>query len=283
MKKIKTQNSLKKFLAARYRDFVLKPAFKLIKRHQEKAKIKFWTMPFDAICKAQILNGFYEKELLEGMCKLALDKDGVALDIGANVGNHSLFLASQFSHVVAFEPVPRNCWILKSNIHLNNIKNITVIEKGLSDRNRKMVINNLDPENTNTPLGELDDRFSDHDSVDVVVGDQLVSELVLSRRICLIKIDVEGHEVDVVRGLTKTIEKCKPLIFWEAFNLEEVNKTRRVLESIGYRNFYHLSSNGFEGGLLGKALGRLGRSTVLMKIDECQNFDGLNVASVSEI
>ena len=96
MKKVSKDSYIKNFLQQRYRDFVLKPALKILNKHQQHASIRFWTMPYDSICKAMILNKFYESQLLEGMCEIVKNKDGIALDIGANLGNHSLYFSKQF-------------------------------------------------------------------------------------------------------------------------------------------------------------------------------------------
>jgi hypothetical protein len=66
-------------------------------------------MPYDSIGQAIILNGFYERELLQGMCSLVLDKNSIALDVGANIGNHSLFFSNNFDSVISFEPMASNC------------------------------------------------------------------------------------------------------------------------------------------------------------------------------
>lgn len=283
MREIGGRGLLTTFIEGRYRDFFLKPALNCLKKQQAKAKVKFWTMPFDAICVAQILHGFYEKNLLSGICELTKDKDGVALDIGANIGNHTLYLAQEFDYVVAFEPVPRNCWILKANLHLNNIDNVALIERGLSNKNSKMVVNNPDPENTNTPLGEINSDAIGQTIVEVVVGDEQIEQLGLKNKIRVIKVDVEGHEPEVFDGLRRTIEKHRPIIFWEAFNMVEANKTREILEAIGYENFYHLTPSRFKSRTLNKIWSSVGRGALLVPMDNCHLFDGLNVASIQKL
>jgi hypothetical protein len=96
MKKVTNNALIASFISNKYRDLILKPALKLLNRNQKNAPCNFWTMPYDSICQAIILNGFYERELLEGMCALVKDKNGIALDIGANIGNHSLFFSKHF-------------------------------------------------------------------------------------------------------------------------------------------------------------------------------------------
>jgi hypothetical protein len=76
MKKVTNNPFITSFLKNKYRDFILKPALKLLNRNQKTAQCTFWTMPYDSICQSIILNGFYERELLQGMCALVKDKKG---------------------------------------------------------------------------------------------------------------------------------------------------------------------------------------------------------------
>jgi FkbM family methyltransferase len=283
MKKITSDNYIKNFFEQRYRDFVLKPALKIINKHQAKSELIFWTMPFDTICKNITLNKFYEAELLNGMCELANNKDSIAIDIGANIGNHSLFFANKFKQVIAFEPVPSNCWIVKSNAYLNKIDNLILIEKGLSNKNTQMAVDTSNRENTNNGISQIIKNSNNQIVVDIVIVDEEIEKLKLSKKIEIIKIDVEGHEPFVVEGLKKTIEKNKPLIFWEAFSRDEVNKTKVLLEQGGYRYFYHITPNRFSNKFFNKLWKSVSKATYLIKMDQCQNFDGMNVASIKEL
>ncbi len=283
MKKITQDSYIKNFTEQRYRDFVLKPALKLLNAHQKKSESVFWTMPFDTICKNITLNHFYEPELLNGMCELVKDKDGIALDIGANIGNHSLFFANRFAKVISFEPVPSNCWIVKSNLYLNGIQNLVLIKKGLSNKNIKMALDSSNPKNTNNGVSAISEVLGSQTIIDVVIGDEEISKLSLDKKVVLIKIDVEGHEPFVVEGLKATIKKDMPTIFWEAFSREEANRTKVLLEDMGYKNFYHLTPNRFHNRLLNKIWRSISKATFIVGFDSCQRFDGMNVASKTDL
>lgn len=283
MKKITKDVHLKNFLEQKYRDFVLKPALKIVNKHQAKSDTIFWTMPFDSICKNIILNKFYEIELLNGMCELVNNKDGVVIDIGANIGNHSLYFAKKFKQVIAFEPLPSNCWILKSNLYLNKINNLMLIEKGLSNINTQMAVDASNRKNTNNSVSEIIEGSNNQIVVDVAIGDEEIEKLNLDKKIDVIKIDVEGHEPFVVEGLKKTIEKNKPLIFWEAFSKAEADKTKVLLEQMGYAYFYHITPNRFGNKFLNGLWRSISRATYLVEIEGCRKFDGMNVASSEKL
>ena len=296
--KITKDNYLKTFIEKRYRDLVLKPALKLINKHQAKSKVRFWTMPYDTICKTITLNNFYEIEMLQGMCEIVKNKDGVVLDVGANIGNHSLYFAKVFNTVISFEPVPSNCWILQANAYLNKISNLKLIQKGLSNKNIKMTMDSSNRENTNNAVFEPNknsenqiigdpvigvfepNKNSENQIiVDVVIGDEEIEKLNLNKKIEMIKIDVEGHEPFVVEGLKRTIQKDMPIIFWEAFSTHEANKTKFLLEEMGYKYFYHLTPNKFSNKFGNKLHRAISKATYIEDFDECEIFDEMNVAS----
>jgi FkbM family methyltransferase len=243
-------------------------------------------MPYDSICQAIILNGFYERELLQGMCALVKDKNGIALDIGANIGNHSLFFSKHFDAVISFEPAPNNCLLLKANIFLNQIQNITLIEKALSNCNTKMGIDKGNSRNTNNTISELSKKDEDATNqimIDVAVGDTELEILNLGQKINLIKIDVEGHEPLVVEGLRKTISTHQPIVYWEAFSKDEAEKTKALLMEMGYSNFYHLTTKKYQSRLMNKLIKSFTNAAYLVEFDKCTQFDGMNAASVEQI
>jgi FkbM family methyltransferase len=286
MKKVTNNPFIASFLSNKYRDLILKPALKLLNKNQKTADCHFWTMPYDSICQSIILNGFYERELLQGMCELVKDKNGIALDIGANIGNHSLFFSKYFDAVISFEPAPNNCLLLKANLFLNQTQNITLIEKALSNTNTRMGIDKGNSRNTNNTISELHKKDEDAVNqimIDVVVGDEVIEALNLKQKINLIKIDVEGHEPFVVEGLKKTITTHQPIVYWEAFSKEEAEKTKTLLMEMGYSNFYHLTTKKYQNRLLNKLIKSFTNAAYLVHLDQCTQFDGMNVASVGKL
>jgi FkbM family methyltransferase len=276
-KKLLNTSLVKSFVDTQYKNLILRPALKLLNRRGDYPA--FWTMPYDTICREILINGYYEKELLMGMNKLVENKVGTVLDIGANIGNHTVFFSRIFEKVISFEPVPRNCWILKANLHLNQIKNVHLIEKGLGNKNEKLFFKN-EPRNTNDRLsGSNPSETIGENMVDVVIGDEELSKLSYPTPILMIKIDVEGLEPDVIMGLENTISINKPIIFWEAFHKEAVEQSRVLLTKLGYNHFYHLTKNRFSNRLMNKLANSFGRSVYLKPLEQCSSYEGMNVAS----
>lgn len=244
-------------------------------------------MPYDPICREILESGFYEKELLLAMQLLAKGKEGIAIDVGANIGNHTIFFSKIFPQVIAFEPAPRNCWILKANLHLNRISNVTLVEKGLGAKEEFLLLGNDDPENTNNgfslePVG-YSQTLGNSRQIEVVRGDDELETLGVECEIAIIKVDVEGFEPRVLQGLEKTILKHHPIIFWEAFTHETANTSVEILQAMGYRYFYHITTNKFDNRLANKLSNAFGKAAYLIPLGECKNLDGMNAAMMDAV
>ena len=141
----------------------------------------------------------------------------IFMDIGANVGHHSIFLSKFASQVLAFEPYPKVNMQFKQQIAHNNISNIQIFETGLSDR--RETLNYYAPTGNNEGIGSFDESSigkgnTSYGQLELREGDQII-ESDSWKNIKLIKIDVEGFEKKVIKGLTRTIEEERPVIVCE--------------------------------------------------------------------
>ena len=141
----------------------------------------------------------------------------IFMDIGANVGHHSIFLSKFASQVLAFEPYPKVNIQFKQQIAHNKISNIQIFENGLSDR--RETLNYYAPTGNNEGIGSFDESSigkgnTSYGKLELQEGDQVI-ESDSWKDIKLIKIDVEGFEKKVIKGLTRTIEKERPVIVCE--------------------------------------------------------------------
>lgn len=148
-------------------------------------------------------------------------KDLVFFDVGANAGNHSLFMSRLVERVHAFEPFERVRGQLKDNIALNNITNIMVHPFGLSNEDSVQPFYAAPDEN----LGAAS-FFADHKDDNFYLGDMQLKRgdgLQLGR-VDILKADVEGFEKFVLEGLAETIKTHRPLMV-----IELSPKTRETL------------------------------------------------------
>lgn len=164
----------------------------------------------------------YMLSFLRDYSRMHENSDAVLLDIGAHVGNHALFMSQYVKKVHAFEPNPVVRKALESNVSLNKIKNVTIHSIGLGDTNESIPF--YVPKKDHLSCGSFcanhDDRNEYYNDLEVRVGDDFVYERNI-KNIDIIKIDVEGFEKKVISGLSKTIEKHRPMI------ILEVSKTTR--------------------------------------------------------
>ncbi|ARJ66576.1 hypothetical protein WV31_13305 [Magnetospirillum sp. ME-1] len=140
----------------------------------------------------------------------------VVLDIGANVGQHSLFLSAHAARIHAFEPwQPARDAILR-NIGINRIENIEVHEVGLSDHAHDAVYYAPTLANKGTGSFLAGHNLSNREAgrLPLVDGDSYLAARGIDR-VDVIKLDAEGFEPRVLAGLAGTIARCRPVMVLE--------------------------------------------------------------------
>jgi FkbM family methyltransferase len=151
-----------------------------------------------------------ERHALEAMLSF-LNPGNIAYDVGANFGLYSVALAKRVGDVgkiIAFEPRRSTFELLQANIELNNLKNIRCFQKALGEQVAKLPMYTYPEEPWCSSLVERQDKTSGGsagvESVEVEVGDSFrkAYDLPMPRAI---KIDVEGFEYSVMRGLGETL------------------------------------------------------------------------------
>jgi len=166
-----------------------------------------------------LMYGAYEKPLLhflrDTLGALA-PTDAVFLDIGANTGQHSLFLSPFAAQVHAFEPYPPVLRRFRAMVAGNDIENVVIHPVGLGREAARVAFH--EPDATNMGTGSFVDGFRSADApvseLEIVVGDQALAEAGVEQA-HLIKLDVEGYEKPVLEGLRQTLERSRPVIALE--------------------------------------------------------------------
>jgi FkbM family methyltransferase len=186
------------------------------------------------------------------LVRAALPRNGVFLDVGANIGIHTLAAARHVSagggSVVAFEPHPHNFQTLLHNIEQNHLNRVVAYHVGLAEAPEVLTCHGL----ARGGNWSLASRGEFSFPVRLVRLDDHLEEHPLTR-IDLIKIDVEGAEVRVLRGARQTIARFGPLIVFEACPawLRRLNTSNaeliETLQEMGY-GIYRLSEEGHPAG-----------------------------------
>jgi FkbM family methyltransferase len=147
------------------------------------------------------------------LARAMLPRDGVFVDVGANVGLHTLAIAAHVAEggaVVAFEPHPVNHRLLVHNLEQNRLRHVVAENLGLAEAAATLT-GTARASGGNWSLASRGDyRFE----VRLVRLDDYLRDHPLPR-LDLMKIDVEGAEVRVLRGARQTIERFRPLIVFE--------------------------------------------------------------------
>lgn len=181
--------------------------------HEGLRGLKFELYPGELIDYYIYTEGLFEKRFLLLIERLFKGASGAALDIGANIGNHTLFLSRVFGEVHAFEPNPAMIARLEGNIAANDASHVQVHSFGLSDSNEFLPFE----EATNKNAGSsrfVRNAANANKTLEVRRGDDVIKTLDL-QKIDFIKIDVEGFEVAVLNGLSQTIAKHRPAVAFE--------------------------------------------------------------------
>jgi FkbM family methyltransferase len=189
--------------------------------------------------------GFHEyRELL--FLHDFLTKEMVLLDVGANIGEYSVFAAKRLTKgkVVAFEPVPALRQVLHENIEMNQFANVIVKPYGLSDAAGSFPIyfvgeNENEGQATFFP-GEIQNQRSVNAELKKL--DDEWDQLSLNR-LDFVKMDIEGSELRALLGARNVITRFRPFIMLEisevtyrsaGYSLEDVSN---YFKGINYRPF----------------------------------------------
>ncbi len=152
------------------------------------------------------------------------------LDVGANVGHYTLRfseLVGQDGRVIAFEPIAETVEILSAMSCRAPFRNITLLNVAVSDRAGLLRLQV--PANPDGLPDYCQSRVA-NDGGEAALSIAL-DDLTFAHRIALVKIDVEQHEVSVIRGMRKLIERDLPILIVEGHE----GIFPEFLQAYGYR------------------------------------------------
>jgi FkbM family methyltransferase len=155
-------------------------------------------------------NNFWEYELFNRWVDY-FPKDGLMIDIGANIGSHCLQFKQTFPDlsIWAFELHPENYKLLKANVKTYN--DIQAFNVGIGSRVSVISFNNGHYSNSGVVSMDI---YGINKNIVIALDDLLDSDS-QKEPITFIKLDVEGHELSALEGMKKTLFKYNPLIWIE--------------------------------------------------------------------
>ncbi len=170
---------------------------------------------------------FYEWQLLGALGEYLKPGDFV-VDVGANIGNHTLYFGAICeAEVLAFEPLTLAADVLQLNVEQNFLDDrIEIRRKALGQFTARAKLSRFNPENVGASSFALSPE-----------GEYRVSALDLeniARKVSLIKVDAEGMDVAVLRGAVDLIARDRPILVCEAATPSEQSALEQFVSEIGY-------------------------------------------------
>jgi FkbM family methyltransferase len=186
--------------------------------------------------------GTYERPVQQAVAS-SLSQGDVFYDIGANLGFFSLIAARRVGaqgHVYAFEPVRHNADAVARSAHLNNLDMIEIFAEavGATTGRAELLLASHSGGAALASAGAPPDMRG-RVEVDIVTLDEAIARRGL-RPPSLVKIDVEGAEMDVIYGMMQTLRAHRPLVIYEIDDATRQGLERKAndiaaqLTAVGY-------------------------------------------------
>lgn len=198
--------------------------------------------------KARFLWRAHRARLLDQSVELALIRrrtapGDLACDVGANKGSYLYWMSRWADRVVAFEPQPGLADYLKTLVATLPMANVTVVQQGVSDHAGVLT---LYMPSINSPEASLE-PIDGAGTVDITVV-SLDDYFAGSGRLAILKIDVEGHELDVFKGADRILREDRPVLLFEC-------EQRHLRTGSVFDCFRYLEARGYAGRFIqGKTL-----------------------------
>jgi FkbM family methyltransferase len=225
-------------------------------KHTHKGNI-FYLMKNDLMSQG-VLNGEEWEPHITAFVESQLKPDSVFLDVGSNFGYHTILASKACKHVYSFEPQTEVFKLLQKSLDSNGAKNVTAYNHALGNDNKMVTLNAVDYSATSN-FGDVGvGSTGDYQIVKIfkqcikamlgrsttIVEGQSIEMKKLDffdiPSVDLIKLDVQGYEIFVLKGAKKLLERCRPLLIveFEDFQLQKFGYDSLVLfqylRSIGY-------------------------------------------------
>jgi FkbM family methyltransferase len=184
---------------------------------------------FEKICQNGI---YYENDILEKWLP-ALQDFGTILDIGANLGNHSLFWAKRRPNalIYSFEPFNDSFMCLRENVEVNGLSGrIIPVNMAVGKSEGYAQVSEFDPSNLGGTTFIMSSEPTEHQ---VISADSFVSQTNIEN-IAFVKIDTEGFEVLILSGMVEVLKKNKPII-WIEVSYESYRDVKAFMSKHNYR------------------------------------------------
>lgn len=174
--------------------------------------------------------------LIQSLLQKIVAPGDVFYDIGANVGFFAILaakLVGPHGRVYAFEPLPANAASLQHNVVLNGFTNVTVFETAISsaDGEGELLLGSEPTQGRLAASVAPGDAPAETITIPISSLDQLIVRHDLKQP-DLVKIDIEGAEVDAIAGMRRTLAECRPLVLCEMHGTNQ--RLASLFKDLGY-------------------------------------------------
>ena len=187
----------------------------------------------DIVCDSVRSVGTWEDHIHKVFEKYVKPGDNV-IDAGAYVGIHTIKLSrlvGDSGMVYAFEAHPTTFKILKNNIELNNLNNVTIYNLGVGDKSGKIEIKGMDGLYN---MGGTMWKYSENNNTNNTTTDVITIDSLNLPKINFMKADIEGMEDKLFIGMKETIMKFRPIITFES-HLPKQKIDFEILKNYNYK------------------------------------------------
>lgn len=216
---------------------------------EKGTSISYRSTRFDLIGRVLFWKGVegFEPETIR-LFRTVIRKADLFLDVGANTGIYSLVACAlnPSIEVFAFEPVPRVCKLLRENIDANAFNDrCSVFEMAVADFDGWTQLH-VPPEGVPTSASLDREGFRQIEGQLIRVRVTRIDSLsVQNKKEIVVKIDVEGFEHGVIRGMRELIVSDSPVIVAECVDKDASKKIEIMFKDLNY-NFYNIGSKGIK-------------------------------------
>ncbi len=216
--------------------------------------------------------------------KQNISSGDLVIDIGANIGYFTLIMAKGITEngkVFSFEPEPKNFELLKKNVEINNYSNVILEKKAIGNKTGIAKLYLADKKNNIFYSGmhrifrsDLVSQILNPVSINIIKLDDYLQDLKFIKKIRLIKIDVEGAEFDVLKGMNKILDENKEIEIVMEFSSENLED----YGSNAYDVVDFLMNKGFKLSVINEVEKRMEEVTGIKEIiDSEAKKIGLNI------
>lgn len=218
-----------------------------LSKRAAKRKHRMFAQLSGSIDRHILAEGYFEAGVLDVLCTFCRETEHTArmVDIGANIGNHTVGLAHVFAKIEAVEPHPVLFKVLEANVLGNNLGHVTCHNIGLAGEDGRGTLvesalehglsriqerSRLSPE----VFGLSSEQFGSQHSVNLFSAETFLQQFADDMDRTFIKIDVEGMEEEIMRAIAPIIASHRPLVGFEWFTRSQPGLARFVSEMEGF-------------------------------------------------